>query len=35
MTESKVIVGLPDQSVKESRERVIAALGLFDVDCTD
>ncbi|MFJ7727891.1 magnesium chelatase domain-containing protein [Neobacillus sp. NPDC097160] len=34
-TESMVIVGLPDASVKESRERVIAALGHFDVDVTD
>jgi magnesium chelatase family protein len=33
--ESMVIVGLPDASVKESRERVIAALGHFDVDVTD
>jgi magnesium chelatase family protein len=34
-TESMVIVGLPDASVKESRERVIAALGHFDIDVTD
>ncbi|MFP7299069.1 magnesium chelatase domain-containing protein [Neobacillus niacini] len=34
-TESMVIVGLPDASVKESRERVLAALGHFDVDVTD
>lgn len=34
-TESMVIVGLPDASVKESRERVLAALGYFDVDVTD
>lgn len=34
-TESIVIVGLPDQSVKESRERVVAALGHFDVDFAD
>ncbi|MDR4949882.1 magnesium chelatase domain-containing protein [Neobacillus cucumis] len=34
-TESMVIVGLPDASVKESRERVIAALGQFNVDVTD
>jgi magnesium chelatase family protein len=34
-TESVVIVGLPDASVKESRERVIAALGHFDADTTD
>ncbi|WP_328051292.1 magnesium chelatase domain-containing protein [Neobacillus cucumis] len=34
-TESIVIVGLPDASVKESRERVIAALGHFNVDVTD
>jgi magnesium chelatase family protein len=33
--ESIVIVGLPDASVKESRERVIAALSYFDVDVTD
>lgn len=33
--ESMVIVGLPDASLKESRERVIAALGHFDVDVTD
>lgn len=30
-----VIVGLPDASVKESRERVIAALSHFDMDVTD
>jgi magnesium chelatase family protein len=34
-TESMVIVGLPDASVKESRERVIAALSYFDMDVTD
>lgn len=34
-TESMVIVGMPDASVKESRERVVAALGHFDVDVTD
>lgn len=34
-TESMVIVGLPDASVKESRERVIAALSHFDLDITD
>ncbi|MCQ6280025.1 YifB family Mg chelatase-like AAA ATPase [Bacillus sp. EB600] len=34
-TESMVIVGLPDASVKESRERVLAALSVFDVDVTD
>lgn len=34
-TESMVIVGLPDASVKESRERVLAALSYFDVDVTD
>ncbi|WP_251555094.1 YifB family Mg chelatase-like AAA ATPase [Neobacillus muris] len=34
-TESMVIVGLPDASVKESRERVIAALSRFDADVTD
>ncbi|WHY86053.1 YifB family Mg chelatase-like AAA ATPase [Neobacillus novalis] len=34
-TESIVIVGLPDASVKESRERVVAALSHFDVDVTD
>ncbi|MCM3763918.1 YifB family Mg chelatase-like AAA ATPase [Neobacillus niacini] len=34
-TESMVIVGLPDASVKESRERVIAALSHFDMDVTD
>jgi magnesium chelatase family protein len=33
-TEWMVIVGLPDASVKESRERVLAALGHFDVDVT-
>jgi magnesium chelatase family protein len=33
--ESMVIVGLPDASVKESRERVLASLGHFDVDVTD
>lgn len=34
-TESMVIVGLPDASVKESRERVIAALSRFEADVTD
>lgn len=34
-TESMIIVGLPDASVKESRERVIAALSHFDADVTD
>jgi magnesium chelatase family protein len=34
-TESMIIVGLPDTSVKESRERVVAALGHFAVDVTD
>lgn len=34
-TESVIIVGLPDASVKESRERVLAALSHFDVDVTD
>lgn len=34
-TESMVIVGLPDASVKESRERVLAAHSYFDVDVTD
>lgn len=34
-TESMVIVGLPDASVKESRERVLSALSHFDVDVTD
>jgi magnesium chelatase family protein len=33
--ESMVIVGLPDASVKESRERVIAALSQFGEDVTD
>jgi magnesium chelatase family protein len=33
--ESMVIVGLPDVSVKESRERVIAALSHFGEDVTD
>ncbi|MFS0774838.1 YifB family Mg chelatase-like AAA ATPase [Neobacillus sp. 3P2-tot-E-2] len=33
--ESMVIVGLPDASVKESRERVIAALSHFGEDVTD
>ncbi|PAE38173.1 YifB family Mg chelatase-like AAA ATPase [Bacillus sp. 7884-1] len=33
--ESMVIVGLPDASVKESRERVIAALSHFGKDVTD
>jgi magnesium chelatase family protein len=34
-TESVIIVGLPDASVKESRERVVAALSYFGVDVTD
>ncbi|WP_421381790.1 YifB family Mg chelatase-like AAA ATPase [Bacillus salacetis] len=34
-TESMVIVGLPDASVKESRERVLASLAHFDLDVTD
>jgi magnesium chelatase family protein len=34
-TESMVIVGLPDASVKESRERVLSALSHFGVDVTD
>lgn len=34
-TESMMIVGLPDASVKESRERVIAALSYFDMDVAD
>ncbi|MEW9109043.1 MAG: YifB family Mg chelatase-like AAA ATPase [Cytobacillus gottheilii] len=34
-TESMVIVGLPDASVKESKERVISALSHFDIDVTD
>lgn len=34
-TESVVVVGLPDASVKESRERVLAALGYFAADMTD
>ncbi|MBS4212695.1 YifB family Mg chelatase-like AAA ATPase [Neobacillus rhizophilus] len=34
-TESMVIVGLPDASVKESRERVIATLSHFDMNITD
>jgi magnesium chelatase family protein len=33
--ESMVIVGLPDASVKESRERVLAALSHFGEDVTD
>ncbi|MFE8698136.1 YifB family Mg chelatase-like AAA ATPase [Cytobacillus sp. FJAT-53684] len=34
-TESMVIVGLPDASVKESRERVLASIAHFDLDVTD
>ena len=34
-TESMVIVGLPDASVKEARERVMASLAHFDFDVTD
>jgi magnesium chelatase family protein len=34
-TESMVIVGLPDASVKESKERVLAAISHFGVDVTD
>lgn len=30
-----VVVGLPDASVKESRERVLSALSLFAADVTD
>ncbi|MBM7572656.1 magnesium chelatase domain-containing protein [Aquibacillus albus] len=33
--ESVVIVGLPDASVKESRERVLASIAYFDLDVTD
>ena len=33
--ESMVIVGLPDASIKESRERVLAALSHFGKDVTD
>ncbi|MEQ6376344.1 YifB family Mg chelatase-like AAA ATPase [Bacillaceae bacterium S4-13-56] len=33
--ESMVIVGLPDASVKESRERVLASIAHFDLDVTD
>jgi hypothetical protein len=31
-TESMIIIGLPDASVKESKERVLAALSYFAVD---
>jgi hypothetical protein len=34
-TESMVIIGLPDASLKEPRERVIATLSHFAVDLTD
>jgi magnesium chelatase family protein len=34
-TESMIIIGLPDASVKESKERVLAALSYFAVDVTD
>jgi magnesium chelatase family protein len=34
-TESMVIVGLPDASVKESKERVLAAISHIGVDVTD
>lgn len=34
-TETMVIVGLPDASVKESRERVLASIAYFDLDVTD
>lgn len=34
-TESMVIVGLPDTSVKESREQVLASIAHFDLDVTD
>lgn len=30
-----VVVGLPDTSVKESKERVLTALSIFDSDVTD
>ena len=34
-TESMVIIGLPDASVKESRERVLVAIAHFNLDVTD
>jgi magnesium chelatase family protein len=34
-TESMVIVGLPDASVKESKERVLSALYTFGCEVTD
>ncbi|GAE28083.1 Mg(2+) chelatase family protein [Halalkalibacter wakoensis JCM 9140] len=34
-TESMVIVGLPDASVKESKERVLSAIRTLDCDVTD
>ncbi|MBI0577949.1 YifB family Mg chelatase-like AAA ATPase [Neobacillus cucumis] len=34
-TESVIIIGLPDATVKESRERVLAALSYFGADVTD
>lgn len=34
-TESMVIVGLPDASVKESKERVLSAIRSLDGDVTD
>ncbi|MGY0691332.1 YifB family Mg chelatase-like AAA ATPase [Virgibacillus sp. FSP13] len=34
-TESMVIVGLPDASVKESKERVLSAIKTLDCDVTD
>jgi magnesium chelatase family protein len=34
-TESMIIVGLPDTSVKESKERVLSAIRTLDCDVTD
>ena len=34
-TESMVIVGLPDASVKESKERVLSTIRTLDCDVTD
>ena len=34
-TESMVIVGLPDVSVKESKERVLSTIRTLDCDVTD
>lgn len=34
-TESMTIVGLPDASVKESRERVLSSISHFEADVTD